>query len=885
MSWFSRFKNAFDPRRLDEDLAEEMQDHLERRAADLRSRGLSDFEARRQAARTFGNVTWTREACRGFRLSAALEETVQDVRYAWRGLLRNPVFAATAIASVGLAVGANVAIYAIVEASLLRPLPAPQPDQLVALTSSEGGRAGRPAAEDHPLFSYSAYEQLREAAGDRVRLAAFVSPNRVEAKGPGVEAPYEEVIGQFVSPDTFEILGIPPALGVLFSPREDHYPAPRAVVALSYDYWQRRFGGDPAAVGRTLTVDNRPYSILGVTRKGFSGMEPGKFVDVWLPVTTMDPGVFTADVGIFHLLGRLAAGVTPEQLAARLQPAFHRCQEVLAKRAEAPPAIQKQMQNATLVVRPGANGVAGFQRKFGRPLWILLGISAGVLLIASANVASLLLARSTARAGEMALRVSLGAGRMRLIRQLLTESIVVSSAAGICGRILAGAAAPTLVRMVSTKADPVQLSLALDTRVLMFCAGVCALSALFFGLAPAWHATRMDPIGALRHASGQVGRLRLGGIFVGVQVAFAFCLVTGGAGFLFSLHNLRTVNAGFDEKSVTVLTVNNTAQRDRQFALMRQLQMRVAALPQVQGAATAWMPVFSGARRAQRVVMPGKGPSQEEETFYRVSPGYFATLRTPLIGGRDFTFQDNDDEPVPTVVNRAFARKYFGNEAALGREFRRDDGVRHQVVGLAANSHFGSLRNGPEPIAYMPMKPPRAFTMYVRSTLDPVSVSKMVDREGQGLGPGVRVREVTTLGALVGSTIRTERLLAAIGGAFALLGLVLAATGLFGLLNYSVTRRTREIGIRAVLGAQRFSIYGLVLKDAMAATMAGLMAGAAGSLALMHFTRSLLFGIEPADPRVVGAAALVFLAAAAVAGGLPARRAAAIDPAVALRRD
>lgn len=370
-----------------------------------------------------------------------------------------------------------------------------------------------------------------------------------------------------------------------------------------------------------------------------------------------------------------------------------------------------------------------------------------------------------------------------------------------------------------------------------------------------------------------------------MQVAFAFCLVAGGAGFLFSLRNLVSVDTGFNPKGITVLSMTSMAQRDRQLPLMQQIQMRTATLARVQGAATAWMAVFSGARRAQRVVLPGKAPSEQEEIFYRVSPGYFRTLHTPLLSGRDFTFRDNDDEPIPTVVNRAFARKYFGGESLLGREFRRDDGIRHQIVGVAADSHFRSLRQGPEPIAYMPMKPPRAFTMYVRSTLDAVSVSKMVEREAQALGSGLRIRDVTTLETLVGNTVRTERLLAGIGGAFALLGLILAATGLFGLLNYSVTRRTREIGIRTVLGAQRLSIYGLVLKDLSATMAGGLMAGMAGALALMRFVQSLLFGIEPVDPLVIGTTMAVFIGAALLAGGPPAHRAAAIDPATALRND
>ena len=886
MSWLTRFRNAVNPRRLDEELADEVRDHLERRAEDLRGRGLTPAEARRQASLIFGNATLIRERSRELRLWAAFDGTCQDVRYAWRGLRRNPIFAAAAVVSLSLAIGANTAIYSIVDAAMLRPLPVPQPDRLFTLAAPSGDQPGVPASGGD-TFSYPLYEELRAAAGDSARLALFDSPNRVEAQAGGAGGPYEKVTQQVVSPDAFDVLGVPPALGGLFSQAEDRFPSPRAVVVLSYEYWDRRFGADRDILGKSLILSGRTYSILGVAREGFWGTEPGKRVDVWLPVTLVDPDIFTnPEIRMFHLAGRLAQGTTREQLAARLQPAFHHHQESrIGPGPSMPPALQRQLRQMKIFAYSGANGISVFRRTFSRSLWILLGVSVCILLIACANVASLLLARSTARSGEMALRVSLGARRARLVRQLLTESLLISLLAGFGGWVMARAAAQALVAAVSKQADPVRLDLALDTRVLLFCVALCALSAVFFGLLPAWQATGGPPIAGLRHVGGQAGRLRLGRVFVGVQVAFAFCLVTGGAGFLFSLRNLAAVDTGFDPKGVTVLTIGNTRQRERQLLLMQQLQVRTAALSAVQGAATAWMPVFSGERRAQRVILPGRPPSELEETFYRVSPGYFATLRTPLLGGRDFTLRDNDNEPVPTIVNRAFARRYFGSEAVLGREFRRDDGVLHQIVGLAANSHFGDLRGGPEPVAYMPMKPPVAFTLYVRSTLDAGSVAKMVEREARALGLGMRVRDVTTLDALVGSTILKERLLAGIGGAFAFLGLLLAAIGLFGLVNYSVTRRTKEIGIRAALGAGRGPLYGLVLKDLIGMMAGGLAGGLAGSLVLMQLARSLLFGIQPADPQVIGTGVAIFLGAAAIAGGLPARRAAAIDPVAALRHE
>ena len=886
MSWFSRLRYALSPRRLDEDLAEEVRDHIERRAEDLRNRAFDEPGARRQAALVFGNTTRIRETCREFRLSTTLESSIQDVRYAFRGLLRSPSFAITAIASLGLAIGANTAIYSIVDAALLRKLPVPEADRLVTLATSGADPEGLPDSGGREVFSYPAYERIVQGAGDSARFALFRAPDRVDANAADAgESAYEEVFEQYVSPNAFEVLGVAPALGGLFSPGEDHYPGPRAVAVLSYDYWQRRFGGDPAVLGRKLVVDSRPFSVLGVAPKGFSGTEPGKLVDIWLPVTTGDAGIFVNDVRLFTILGRLAPHVSRERLTAQLQPAFQSYQEFRIGRNQFPPAVQGQMRRTRIVALSGASGTGGFRRNFSRPLWILFGVSMCMLLIAGANVAGLLLARSVARSGEMALRVSLGAGRRRLVRQLLTENLLISCLGGAVGWLLARAAAPALVSMVSSVRNPVQLTLALDGRVLLFCALVSAASALLFGFVPAWQASRSAPILELGHSNGQAGRLRIGRLFVGIQVALAFCLAAGGAGSLFSLRNLVNVDTGFDASGMTVLSMVNTPERDRQFPIMREMQARTGRLPGVQATATAWMAAFSGSRRAQRILLPGKAPSQQEETFYRVSPDYFATLRTPLLSGRDFTLQDNDDEPVPTVVNLAFARKYFGVESVLGKEFRRDDGVRHQIVGVAANSHFGSLRNGPEPIAYMPMKPPRVFTLYVRSSLDPGSVEKMVQREADTLGASLRARDVTTLDALVGSTIRTERLLAGIGGAFAILGLLLAATGTFGLLTYAVTRRTHEIGIRVALGAQRASIYALVLGDLLGTVAAGLMAGMAGALALMRLTQPFLFGIGVADPLVIGTACAVFAGVALIAAGLPAYRAAKLDPIAALRQD
>jgi predicted permease len=544
-----------------------------------------------------------------------------------------------------------------------------------------------------------------------------------------------------------------------------------------------------------------------------------------------------------------------------------------------------------LRVHPGAVGASGFRRTFARPLWIVLGVAAGILLIACANVASLLLARSTARSAEMAMRISLGAGRSRLMRQLLTESLLLSAFAGALGWGLARVAAPVLVAMLSTDNDPVRFALAMDTRVLLFCTAVSTLAAVFFGLLPAWQASGAQPMRELRGVRAEAGKLRMGRFFVGVQVAFAFCLVIAGASFLFSLRNLFAVDKGFDAHGVDVIYVSNDlTQKEAQAAFLDQFQRRIAALPGIQNAAITSWAIFEGNKNADQVILPGKPPSGREEIFYEISPGYFAALHTPLLSGRDFEPRDRNNRGlVPAIVNRAFAQRYFGDEDPVGKTFQHPAGktawVTHQIIGVAANAYYTSLRQGVEPIVYTLRANGGAFALHVRSALDLGSVVKMVEREGKAMGSGTRPWKITTLETLIGNTLLKEKLLAGIGGVFAFLGLLLAAIGLFGLLNYSVTRRTKEIGIRAALGARPPSLVFLVLKDLFSMIAGGLIAGLAGSLALMSFVRSLLFGIRPLDPLVMMTAAVVFLAAAFIAGGLPASRAASIDPMIALRHE
>jgi len=878
-----RLSALFRKRHSDRELDEELQTHLTLLAEDFQRSGMTPEEAQYAARRSMGGIQQVKELYRERRGWPVIEILLQDLRYAWRGMCKGPAFAATAVLSLALAIGANTAIYSIVDAAILRPLPVPAPNELFRLSSPGISDPGGPVAQERASFSYPVYLQFAAVSKEAARLTLFSDPRRVEAQGATVE----KITRQFVSEDALEVLGFSPAAGRLLMPQG------RAVAVLSYDYWRKRFQADPGVVGRNLRIEGKAYEIAGVARAGFFGVEPGRFIDAWLPATFYDSRAL-ADSGWnwFQIVGRLRPGVSREQVAARLQPIFHRFQVERVNRVSTmPPSIRNQFLRSAIQVHAAATGVTDFQKIFARPLWIVFGVAAGILLIACANVASLLLARATARAPEMAMRVSLGAARMRLVRQMLTESLLLSLLAGGLGWLLARAGGPLLVSLLSRSDDPVEFALAIDTRVLLFCIGVSMMSAVLFGLAPAWQASGAQPMTSLRSSAGQAGKIRLGKLFVTIQVACAFCLLMAGAAFLFSLGKLFRVDPGFDARNVAVLSITTEAAKkteEAQRGLMFELQRRLASQSGVEAALAAW-PIFVGTGWDQQVTIPGKGPSERQEIFYRVSPGYFAALRTRLLAGRDFDARDSRPVDVtPAIVNAAFARRYFDSLDVLGREFSHRWGnspARNVIVGVASDARYYDLRHSADPMVYLPTEGSDGFTLYVRSPLPLGALVRIVDRDAHTVGSGMRIREVTTLEEIVGNTLLREKLLAAVGGAFAFFGLLLAGIGLFGLLSYSVGRRTKEIGIRAALGAQRREVIWLVLKDVSGLMSGGLVIGLAGALAVMSLLRSLLFEIRVADPFVMATAMALFLVTGLLAASLPAHRAATVDPMLALREE
>ncbi len=807
-SWLILWRNLLHRRRIDSELDNEVETYFEMLAERRAAQGLSIEEARRAVRLQFESPENVKEKVRDARIGATIETTLQDIRYAWRTLYKSPAFALTAILSLALAIGANTAVYSVLDAALLRPLPVPEPDRLFTLATLQIQEQGKERPVEDASFSYPLFQQFRAAAGNSARLGLFSTAGPADIQLPNSGAPIEKAVCQFVSGDAFDILRVPPALGRIFTTAEDRVPWGHPYLVISYDYWQRRFQGAPAVLGQHIQIGRHNFTIIGVARKGFFGVEPGKFVDIWMPAMMYSKAAFNELTwGWFRILGRLSNGTTRSQIRAALAPSFDAYDQELVRRfPQTPEPIQKQYRDRPLLIHPAVTGASHFQVEFARPLWIILGVGAGILIIASANIASLLLARSTVRSSEMAMRVSLGASRPRLIRQLLTESLLLSMIAGALGWVLAQAAAPALVAMLSEKTRPVRFALSMDTRVLLFCFAASTLAAVFFGLLPAWQASGARPMRALRGMRTEASKLRLGRTFVGVQVAFAFVLIIAGASFLFSLRNLFAVETGFNPHNVAVINVStelsDIAQKPELNVFLDQLQRRVEALPGVSAAAIGYSGgLFEGSHTSMQVIVPGH--LDREEYTMPASPRYFVTMQLPLLVGREFEQRDRDYQysgppaqvvnnapaekyfgnedpasgPRPVIVNQAFAKRYYADENPIGKVFRSPDNAGHEIIGVVANAPYGSLREGPQPIVYFIVRGTNYVALYIRTNLDLGSVVKMVDQEVEAMGHGTRLRGITTLDTLIGDSLLREKLLADIGGVFAFLGLCSPPSG------------------------------------------------------------------------------------------------------------
>jgi putative ABC transport system permease protein len=887
MSWMSRLVNVF-RNQIDDDLDEELRSHVEEKARALEQEGWSPAAAACEARRRLGNALALRERSHDVKVAGWLDAFVRDLRFGLRMLRKDRVVTLAAILSLGLAMGGCLAAFALIDALILRPLPIRDPGSLIYLTYPQ------PEGDEQSSFTYPYFETARDAARGRVSFfgVAHAAERRVTFSGTASQE--EKVHLQYISGIALTELGVFPAAGRLLSPADDDKVGAHPVAVLSHGFWMRRFGGSPGVVGHWFTYEHTAYRIVGVANEGFSGVEPGNRTDLWVPMTMYAAQALTSNGWAwFQILGRLAPGGTAAEVRDRLAPSY---QQFLRDRAAAMPADAPRefldgFLRGSLNVRSAANGPSDLRKNFEQPLWILAAVVALVLLIACSNDANLLTARAAAREREMALRISIGAGRARLVQQLLIESGLIAMAACAVGVVVAAISASAIVGLLAPPEEPVFLDLSIDGSILAFTAVLTTLAALFFGLAPALRGSTASPMIVLR-AAGTRTSSRVGGLrpLVAAQVAFSLAVLFVAGLLLTSFSRLTRVDTGFSPSRIALLTMESEDLRDVPKAqpFARALLDQVRGLPGVEAASLSRWPFFRGWVWTTGVRFAGRPVDSHEAHGLPVSPEFLKTMGIRLIEGRDFVTADAEAEhPTAVLVNEAFVRAYLNGRPVIGQRFSRVEGREtpeaQEIVGLVSDTKYNDLREGAPPTIFVPSRGLDGQTLEVRSSLPVAPMVTAVNAVAARVYPSLRVTEVFEQSALVRYTLLKERMLALLSGFFAAVSLLLAAIGLYGVLSYSVVRRTREIGIRVALGAARSTVVKAVVADTVIVTAAGLALGLIGGILLARLVKTFLYEVTPLDVTSLVVPLAVLGAAAVCAAVPPALRATRIDPIEALR--
>ncbi len=901
MSWLARVIRVFHESKLDRDLADEQRFHIEARKEDLIRRGMSADEAARAARRQFGNPLQLREHSRDARLVPWLESVLHDIQFGLRMLSKNPAVTLAAVVSLALAIGSSTAAFSLIDALILRPLPVTDAARLVYVSyPSESPDPGQ-RQEDVDSFSYPLFRQMRDAALPQADLFAVGYQSEQSAIFNGTGGRVEKVIPQWISGNSFEILGIRPALGRLLSASDDLRPGAHPVAVLSYDFWQRRFGGDPHVLGQWFTrednsVQGEPFQIVGVAQAGFTGLEPGYRTDVWMSTMMFTEAIDKSGWSWLRIWGRLKPGIEADQLRSNIQGPFTADRrERVAKYfpADAPPEQLRLFLNSPVHVASAAHGPSLLRQDLERPLWILASVAGLVLLIACFNVANLYLARVTARDHEMALRISIGAGRLRLLQQLLVESGLIALAACVLGAVFAATTAPTVVSMLSTTHSQIFLDLRPNASVFGFLVVICTVTTMLFGLAPALRASRTSPNTALKgcslKASTRIGLLRP---LLAVQVGFSFVVLFVAGLLLFTFQRLNHIDPGFAKEGVIVCRVEGKILReggDKARNLWQQLVDHVGRLNGIQSASASGWALFRGWGWSEGVRIPGRKPDDFEPSYLGISPGFLGTMKIQLIAGRDFTPHDAEPEmPTMVIVNQAFVRRYYPHKYPVGRQFLRQGPnktwIPQLIAGVAGDAKYNDLREPAPPTVYVPYRgQDGGATLEIRTTLDPANLATLLRTEIPRVHAGFSLTDVYLQSDFINNTLTRERLMALLSGFFGLVAVTLVGIGLYGVLSYLVVQRTREIGIRVALGAKQGQTVRLVLSSIGAVVAMGLAGGVVIALGMGRVMTSLLFEVKPSDFMGI-ALPLGFLLLASMVAALPAAiRATQVDPAIALR--
>jgi predicted permease len=915
MRWFDelklRFRTLFRRGQVDSELDRELQFHLEQQITENIAAGMSSNEARYAALRKIGGITQIEEQCRDQRGLHLLETTLQDVRYALRSLRKTPVFTLVAVLTLALGTGANIAIFSLIDSVLLSSLPVKNPDQLVFIRT-DTVKAG--------FFNVSTmllnrdFEQMQKRA---TQFEGFASTDRAARLNVGAGGHADITQGDFVSGSYFQVLGVQTQIGRAFGPEENlqsggnlggGWPA-----VISDGYWRRRFGTSPEIIGQRITVNTIPFEIVGVLPRNFAGLTLDEPADVMMPAITHNQvtagsvaaGFPSLENSPNEVFGRLKPGASRSKAAAELTVIFRSTELADEKLAG---AQREAMAKRFIELSPAARGSSFLRQSFAEPLRVLMAVVVLVMLIACANVASLLLARASVRQKETAIRLSLGCSRRRIMRQWLTESLVLSVLGCGVGVLIALIARRAIVKLGAGTREA-WLSMHWDYSLLAFITVVCLLNAVIFGLVPALRLTRVDPNDALKSTSGtqQSGRLPFGRVLVTAQIAISLVLIAGSGLFLATLHNLYQVNLGFDTEHLLMMTIDpRLSGYDVMHAhsIYWRVLQEVGRLPSVQSATLMNNPLLTGRAHLSNAKFPGYVPHPEEDPTntwilsYDVGPHYFKTLRMPLINGRDFTEADNEHAPPVVIVNEALAKHYFagnnpiGQKVVLGSIFKRtdqNDKTEAQIVGLVRNAHYFDVQDQQQEAiftALFQVQPDQfgwAQTVIIRTAGNPTTLTNDVRAIVQKIDANLSLFNVTTMSRQLDNSLSQPRLLALFSSFFGALALTLSAIGLYGVLAYSVNKRIGEIGIRMALGANRGRILQLILGETAQVLVIGIVAGLALAGAASRLIKSMLYGLSAHDARIFALSALVLVAVALLATMLPARRALGVEPMAALR--
>jgi putative ABC transport system permease protein len=849
-------------RRREQDLDREIRDHLE-------------LEAEEQDRRALGNVALIKENVREAWGWMWLDRLCQDLRYGCRTLRKSPAFAATAVLSLALGIGASTAIFSLIDALLLRWLPVRNPQELLQLTIAGAPERG-PFAEN---FSYPLVKALEPQGEIFEGLCGFTGGRFPTGPRDSVE----DTNGAWVTGGFYETLGLQPAAGRLLTPDDDKPGAVPAAV-IGYGYWERKYGRDSRIIGQPIQIFGKPVIVVGVTPAGFTGANVGQIADVTLPLAVLpqlqpdEPYMIDASSWWIRVVARPQPGISRDQVKARLRTIWPNLAES-AIPANMPGSLRR-VRGTWIELRPGGTGWTDLRRQFRQPLYVLMALTGLVLLIACANVANLLLARATARQKEITMRFALGAGRLRIVRQMLTESLLLSVCGATLGVALAWAGSRFLLSLLSSgQARALALDVAPNWHVLGAAMAAAVGSAVVFGLVSS------GAKGARRKRSAAP-------LLVIAQVAFSLILLIGAGLFVRTLKNLRGLDPGFQREGILLVALDGSklGYRDARLAgFYGELRQRIETLHGVESASFSAITPLSGGGISNHITIGGKAIDRDQTEVIPVSAGYFETMRTPVLLGREFTIRDDASAPRVAMVNQAFAARYLPDGHPLGRRL----GVgtvsfgnsEFEVVGVVRDSIYESLREAPPPTVFVPMvqRIGRSEAVYeVRARGSLAQVASALRTNLQPMLPGAPV-EIHTFDAQVEQMLVEERLMASLAASFGSLGLVLAVIGLYGLLAYTVARRTSEIGIRMALGADGRRVVAMVMKQAAALMLAGVAIGVPSAFALTRLTQSLLFGLSARDPATFFGAAIVLAAAALLAGFWPARRASKVDPMTALR--